>query len=177
VFSLIFKRVILFNNNFSVFILLGSALTSDEVFSWMQKTFKRLAVFDGYGTTEAGGIAVNHRVAPECVVHLTSCSDLGYSVDDQPLPRGLLWVHTPQVAIGYYKRKEQTDESFQEILNDGRMFFNTGDIVEYDAEKRRISVIDRAKNLFKLAQGVYVSPEALEGCLLFVCFVVLSFLL
>lgn len=42
-------------------------------------------------------------------------------------------------------------------------FFNTGDIVTYDADKREIKVIDRAKNMFKLAQGTFVSPEALEG--------------
>ena len=116
----------------------GSALTSLEVFEWMKRTFKNMAVYDGYGTTEAGGIAVNNLVSPQCTVHLTSCPEMGYTVNDKPLPRGLLWVHTPQVALGYFKQQEKTTESFKKILGDERIFFNTGDIVEYDEKSRRV---------------------------------------
>lgn len=78
----------------------GSALTSTEVFEWMNATFgPTMAVFDGYGSTEAGSIASNFKQDSECVVHLTDVPEMGYTSRDQPLPRGLLWVHTPTIAM------------------------------------------------------------------------------
>lgn len=130
----------------------------------MQSTFApKMHVYDGYGSTEAGGIASNFKQDAKCVVHLQDMPELGYLTTDKPLARGLLWVHTPTIAMGYFRNEGQTTDSFKDINGDGRIFFNTGDIITYDAEKREIHVIDRAKNMFKLAQGCFVSPEALEG--------------
>ncbi len=100
----------------------GSALTSAEVFEWMQRTFAPpMLVFDGYGSTEAGAIASNFKQDENCVVHLQDMPELGYRTTDAPLSRGLLWVHTPTIAMGYYKNDGQTSESFKDVLGDGRM--------------------------------------------------------
>merc|ERR1712144_166683 len=57
----------------------------------------------------------------------------------------------------YYKNPEDTAKSFTE---DG--WFKTGDIVSID-ELGRFRVIDRRKNVLKLAQGEYISPERIEN--------------
>jgi long-chain acyl-CoA synthetase len=41
-------------------------------------------------------------------------------------------------------------------------WFRTGDVCTLD-EKGRFIIIDRRKNVLKLAQGEYISPERLEG--------------
>ena len=41
-------------------------------------------------------------------------------------------------------------------------WFRTGDVCQID-EMGRIIIIDRRKNVLKLAQGEYISPERLEG--------------
>lgn len=79
---------------------------------------------------------------------------MGYFTTDQP-PRGELCVKTPYMISGYYKNQEETSEKFQ----DG--FFCTGDIVELKGFSN-VEIIDRKKNIFKLAQGEFVAPERLE---------------
>lgn len=45
-------------------------------------------------------------------------------------------------------------------------FFCTGDIVEYESNTGKLNVIDRRKNIVKLAQGEFVAPEYLENIFL-----------
>jgi long-chain acyl-CoA synthetase len=67
------------------------------------------------------------------------------------LLRGTLCFHE------YYKNP---DETAKVIDNAG--WFTTGDIVEIDS-LGRFKIIDRRKNVLKLAQGEYVSPERIEN--------------
>lgn len=57
----------------------------------------------------------------------------------------------------YYKDSDKTKESF---TDDG--FFISGDIGQID-NHGRLKLIDRKKNIFKLAQGEYIAIEKLEG--------------
>lgn len=79
---------------------------------------------------------------------------MGYFTTDNP-PRGEICVKTPAMIDGYFKSPEITVEKFV----DG--YFLTGDIGVMEGDKVRI--IDRRKNMFKLAQGEFVSPERLEA--------------
>lgn len=55
--------------------------------------------------------------------------------------------------MGYLKDKAKTEEA---ITTDG--WLKTGDIATVD-KIGRFSIVDRKKNIFKLAQGEYIAPE------------------
>ena len=86
---------------------------------------------------------------------LIDVPEMGYLTSDYP-PRGEICVRTGDNIDGYYKNPQQTAEKFV----DG--YFRTGDIGVRLAHDK-IRIIDRKKNLFKLAQGEFVAPERLEG--------------
>lgn len=74
---------------------------------------------------------------------------------------GEIVVHGPQVMIGYYKRDEENKTSFIEI--EGKRFFRTGDIGQYD-EEGYFFLIDRVKRMIN-ASGFKVWPAEVESCL------------
>ncbi|KAL4801549.1 hypothetical protein BDV18DRAFT_148805 [Aspergillus unguis] len=122
----------------------------------------------GYGLTETYAMATAQslkdltagncgRVAPCTEICLLSLPDMEYSVDDKPFPRGELLIRGPNVFKEYLKNPEETSKVMTE---DG--WFQTGDVAKID-DKGRIIIIDRRKNVLKLAQGEYISPERLEG--------------
>lgn len=96
-------------------------------------------------------------VLPGIEACLVSVPDMEYTVEDKPAPRGELLLRGPCLFAGYYKNEEETKKVMTE---DG--WFHTGDIATVDS-RGRFSIIDRRKNVLKLAQGEYVSPERLEG--------------
>lgn len=131
-------------------------------------------VFQGYGLTETYAIALAQRkddfsvsncgaLVPSAEACLLSVPDMEYLVTDKPYPRGELLLRGTSVFTGYYKNPEETAKAFTE---DG--WFKTGDICSVD-ERGRFSIIDRRKNVLKLAQGEYISPERIEGVYLSSC--------
>ena len=111
-----------------------------------------LAQIDGDQTTgNCGAVAPTHEVC------LLSVPDMEYLVTDKPHPRGELLIRGSTLFTEYYKNEEETKKSF---LPGG--WFKTGDICSID-DKGRVKIIDRRKNVLKLAQGEYVSPERLEN--------------
>lgn len=126
-------------------------------------------VVQGYGLTETcAGLSVQngyHEFAtrrvgppiPSCEVKLVDVREMGYTVHDKPYPRGEIVVRGPVVTRGYYKRPELTAEVYGK---DG--WFYTGDIGQIN-EDGSLSVVDRKKNLVKLAHGEYVALERLES--------------
>jgi long-chain acyl-CoA synthetase len=80
-------------------------------------------------------------------VRLMDVPGLGYTVGDQPNPRGEICCRGPNAFAGYYREPDKTKETIDE---DG--FVMTGDVAELlpDGSFR---IIDRSKNVFKMAQG------------------------
>jgi long-chain acyl-CoA synthetase len=128
-------------------------------------------VVQGYGLTESYASATAQsaddltsgncgRLAPCIEACLVSLPDMEYSVEDKPFPRGELLLRGNNMFREYYKNDEETSKALTE---DG--WFRTGDVCTVDAQGRFI-IIDRRKNVLKLAQGEYISPERLEGVIL-----------
>ncbi|KAK2836887.1 hypothetical protein FQN49_006620 [Arthroderma sp. PD_2] len=145
----------------------GSAPLDSSLHQFLRIAFGANIV-QGYGLTESYAIATcqsgydltaghcgSLAIAQEAC--LLSLPDMDYSVDDKPYPRGELLLRGNAMFKEYYKNPEETAKAMTE---DG--WFRTGDVCKVD-EFGRFHIIDRRKNLLKLAQGEYVSPERLEG--------------
>ncbi|KAH7470576.1 hypothetical protein PRIC1_001538 [Phytophthora ramorum] len=145
----------------------GSAPMSADVKKFMQAVFC-CDVVEGYGLSEsAAAVCVgaidmpteSHVGTPVMYaqVQLEDVSEMGYTSLDKPRPRGEILVKGPQMFTEYYENPEMTHESFDE-----RGWFHTGDIGCWNADGT-LSIIDRKKNIFKLAQGEYVAAEKIEN--------------
>lgn len=124
-----------------------------------------VSVLQGYGLTETVGMCA--ILTPElmqygCVgvpvpaveVKLVDVPDAGYFATNN---QGEIWIRGPAVSKGYFKREKETKEAF---TNDG--WFMSGDVGQWN-EDGTLSIIDRKKNLVKLAGGEYIAIEKLES--------------
>jgi fatty acid CoA ligase FadD9 len=115
-----------------------------------------LPITEGYGTTETGTIATDGVIKPETDFRLVDVPEMGFTSADEPHPRGELAVRTPRTTTHYLAAAEADQSAF---TDDG--FFLTGDIVELVGD-RRIRIIGRRKQFFKLAGAEFVYPDLLE---------------
>ncbi|UIR56782.1 long-chain fatty acid--CoA ligase [Sphingobacterium sp. SRCM116780] len=113
----------------------------------------RIPIYEGYGMTEASPlISVNHYLKG------TRVGTVGLAVKDVQIKLaddGEILVKGPNVMMGYYKNKEETDKA----IIDG--WLHTGDIGIWVDEKF-LKIIDRKKELFKISGGKYVTPQPIE---------------
>eukprot|EP00521_Asterionellopsis_glacialis_P007005 CAMPEP_0195281536 /NCGR_PEP_ID=MMETSP0707-20130614/807_1 /TAXON_ID=33640 /ORGANISM="Asterionellopsis glacialis, Strain CCMP134" /LENGTH=675 /DNA_ID=CAMNT_0040340435 /DNA_START=73 /DNA_END=2100 /DNA_ORIENTATION=- len=159
------------------FMVSGSAPLSESVMTFF-RCLLGVPVVEGYGQTEGAAAAtvsaledqstVGHVGAPTgcCEVVLVNVPEMGYTHRDthhNGIPcegRGEIWVRGPNVFVGYYKDDQKTKETVDE---DG--WLHSGDIGLWTTEGN-LQIIDRKKNIFKLAQGEYVAPEKIENILI-----------
>ncbi|QTI67265.1 carboxylic acid reductase [Gordonia polyisoprenivorans] len=140
--------------------LTGSAPISVEVRVFVERLIDA-PLEEGYGSTEAGGILMNGRVARPVVsdYRLVDVPELGYSTADRPHPRGELVVRTDHIFGGYYRRPELTAEVF---TPDG--FYRTGDVMELVGPDE-LRYVDRRNNVIKLSNGEFVTISHVESVL------------
>eukprot|EP01114_Cavostelium_apophysatum_P003480 TRINITY_DN1338_c0_g2_i1.p1 TRINITY_DN1338_c0_g2~~TRINITY_DN1338_c0_g2_i1.p1 ORF type:complete len:663 (-),score=159.25 TRINITY_DN1338_c0_g2_i1:93-2081(-) len=142
----------------------GSAPISDEVYQFLKICFC-CPVLQGYGLTEtcaAGTITMmedptwgNVGLPLACnEIRLADVPEMKYTTANNS---GEVCFRGPNIFKGYYKDEEKTKEAF-----DADGFFLTGDIGRWNPNGT-LSIIDRKKNIFKLAQGEYVAAEYIES--------------
>ncbi|KAB1202267.1 Long chain acyl-CoA synthetase 7, peroxisomal [Morella rubra] len=145
----------------------GASPLSPDVMDFLRVCFG-CQVIEGYGMTETSSVisimdegdTLSSHVGspnPACEIKLVDVPEMNYTSEDQPHPRGEICVRGPIVFQGYYKDEVQT----REVLDDDG-WLRTGDIGLW-LPGGRLKIIDRKKNIFKLAQGEYIAPEKIEN--------------
>eukprot|EP01125_Pyxidicula_operculata_P000454 TRINITY_DN10483_c0_g1_i1.p1 TRINITY_DN10483_c0_g1~~TRINITY_DN10483_c0_g1_i1.p1 ORF type:complete len:661 (-),score=182.25 TRINITY_DN10483_c0_g1_i1:265-2247(-) len=146
-------------------IISGSAPLAPAVQDFFRVCFC-CRVLQGYGLTETCatltiqdpddiGVATVGAPVQVIEVKLVDVPEMGYTSSSNP-QRGEICCRGAAVFRGYYKMPEKTAE-----VIDRNGWFHTGDIGEW-LPNGTLRIIDRLKNIFKLAQGEYVAAEYLE---------------
>ena len=156
------------------FMVSGSAPLSATVMTFF-RCLLGVPIVEGYGQTEgatAATIALPWDIASAghvggpvpCVeILLADIPEMGYLSTDtnhrgKPCEgRGEIWVRGPSVFKGYYKDEEKTRETV-----DKNGWLRSGDVGLWNLDGT-LQIIDRKKNIFKLAQGEYVAAEKIEN--------------
>ncbi|CAH2056727.1 unnamed protein product [Thlaspi arvense] len=149
------------------FMASGASPLSPDVMDFLRVCFG-CRVLEGYGMTETScvissmeeGDNLSGHVGspnPACEIKLVDVPEMSYTSEDQPYPRGEICVRGPIVFQGYHKDEIQTRE-----VIDADGWLHTGDIGLWSSGGR-LKIIDRKKNIFKLAQGEYIAPEKIEN--------------
>jgi len=144
----------------------GSAPVSKTVANFLKVCFC-CPLIEGYGQTESVAAISKTLYAHSDSGHVglpLPCTDIklvdvpvmNYRTTDLPYPNGELCYRGPNCTSGYYKNPEETAN-----LIDSNGWLHSGDIATI-LPGGCIKIIDRAKNIFKLSQGEYVTPEQLE---------------
>ena len=149
----------------------GSAPISVETMRFLKIAFS-CEIYEAYGQTETCGGSfttdpydkdIGHvgGVTPHTEFKLVDVEEMDYTskdeVDGVPQPRGEICIRGPGCFLGYFKNKEKTMETIDE-----EGFVHTGDIGTI-LQNGALRIIDRKKNIFKLAQGEYIAAEKLEN--------------
>ena len=118
-------------------------------------TAANIQCYEGYGMTETSPVITvgdpRHRIQVIGTVGTPiEGTELKFASDGEVLTKG------PHVMLGYYKAPELTAEI---IDKDG--FLHTGDI-GYLQDGKYLKITDRKKEIFKLSNGKYVAPQAIE---------------
>ena len=152
--------------------LTGAAPIASHVHDALKCIFC-VPIAEGFGMTESCGATCVSRVddpltghvggpAPCAEIKLISVPEMSYSVHDKDEatgeihPRGEICIKGPSVFPGYFMDAQKTAEAF-----DSAGWLKTGDIGVI-RPNGSLKIIDRRKNIFKLAQGEYVAAEKIE---------------
>ncbi|MGE0521463.1 MAG: AMP-binding protein [Variibacter sp.] len=112
-----------------------------------------------YGQTEA---SVYITAQPDAEIHADTVGKPNIDVDVKIADGGEVLFRSPGVFIGYYKDPEKTAEA---KTPDG--WVRTGDAGFFDPKTGHLKIIDRAKDVGKLADGSMFAPKYIENKLKF----------
>lgn len=144
-------------------LITGSAPIAPSILQWYRSVLG-CHVIEGYGQTENCGVGTMSLFgdttpghvgvpAPGVNIKLADVEEMGYSAKRG---KGEICIKGPIVFKGYYQDPDKTAEA---IDSDG--WLHTGDIGTWTPHGC-VQIIDRKKNIFKLAQGEYIAPEKIE---------------
>ncbi len=115
-----------------------------------------IPILEAYGLTETSpGISAN-RAEP----HNTRIGTVGQILEGVTVKiaeDGEILCKGPNIMLGYYKDKEQTDQ-----VIDKEGWFHTGDIGEF-VDGKFLKITDRKKEMFKTSGGKYIAPQLMEN--------------
>ncbi|XP_066474917.1 long-chain-fatty-acid--CoA ligase 5 isoform X2 [Tiliqua scincoides] len=145
-------------------VVTGAAPISSSVLTFLRAAFG-CQIFEAYGQTECtAGCTISlpadwttGHVGPPLVCNIIKLEDVAEMNYFTANNEGEVCVKGPNVFKGYLKDPEKTAEA---IDKDG--WLHTGDIGRW-LPNGTLKIIDRKKNIFKLAQGEYIAPEKIEN--------------
>ncbi len=133
----------------------GGAALGPDVFRFFHAMGVQLKQI--YGQTEISGICCIHR---EEDIHFHSVGKPIPGTEVRISDTGEILSRSPSVFLGYYKNEKATAET----LSDG--WLHSGD-AGYLEESGHLVVIDRVKDVMRLADGTRFSPQFIENRLKF----------
>jgi long-chain acyl-CoA synthetase len=133
----------------------GGAALGPDVFRFFHAMGVRLKQI--YGQTEISGISCIH---PDDAIKFHTVGKPIPGTEVRISDRGEILSRSPSVFLGYYKN----DEATREALTDG--WLHSGD-AGYLEEDGQLVVIDRIKDVLRLADGTQFSPQYIENRLKF----------
>lgn len=148
----------------------GAAPMSAEMQRKLQALFQNAMISEGYGLTEATGSCIQTvsfrsgvRVPGSIGLPIYNTEVKLVSVDgssEEEVPvgeKGEVWVRGPQIAKGYLRDEEATNETFS------NGWLRTGDIAVRD-EHGILTIVDRKKDML-IYNGYNIYPRQLEELL------------
>jgi len=116
-----------------------------------------IPVIEGYGMTEASPVISVNRMPSTGEVRIGTVGPAIPGVEIKIAEDGEILVKGENVMVGYYKDPELTSQT---IDHDG--WLHTGDIGTF-IEGKYLKITDRKKEIFKLSNGKYIAPQAIEN--------------
>lgn len=149
------------------FLLTASAPITEQTLFLLQELCD-CPIYQAYGLTESTGLSFITSQNDEFFgsiggpiinieFKIRDVSEMGYTIKGDSI-QGELLLRGPTITKGYFNDEESTRKTIDE-----NGWLITGDIVEFDINNGSLKVIDRKKDIFKLAQGEYISPNKVEN--------------
>jgi long-chain acyl-CoA synthetase len=149
----------------------GSAPLAEDVAIDIKVIFGA-TIIEAYGLTECCGACVTTKgkdvsntsaggSLKVCKIKLVDVPEMKYHqntlLNEEISPSGEVCIYGPILFRGYFCNEKATKECMDP---DG--WFHTGDIGRIMPNDKGLKIIDRKKEIFKLAQGEYIAPTKLE---------------
>jgi long-chain acyl-CoA synthetase len=136
------------------FFVSGGAALSREMGEFFESM--GIIILEGYGLTESSPVIAANRLDD---YKFGTVGKVMPGVQVKIAPDGEILVKGPNVMVGYYKNKAETNEA----IKNG--WLHTGDIGVFDADGF-LMITDRKKHLFKTSSGKYIAPTPIENLFL-----------
>ena len=115
-----------------------------------------IPTLEAYGLTESSpAISANNIVTGE--IRVGTVGPVFTGVEVKIAEDGEILCKGPNVMLGYYKNPEMSRETI-----DSEGWLHTGDIGLLE-DGKYLKITDRKKEIFKLSNGKYIAPQAIEN--------------